>query len=184
MNQCNNFFLYLSKRRNTLLFFLIPISNYFFFCLFTLGFKSSDFHPGIWIFKHFFLSAYWMPVTLIVILSSFSVFFYNKNEKTIELKIKKYIICFSLFWSVSFSFGKSYFILNNWSLVFGSIFNFIFILILSVFSAISVGFYLFILFILFNKINNINESFNLLNKKNIFKISLMSFLIINFFLAL
>lgn len=180
MNQYNNFLLYLPKRRNTLFFFLIPISNYFFSCLFTLGFKSNDFHSGTWVFRHFFLSAYWMPVTLIVILSIFSVFFYNKNEKIIEFRIKKYIIYFSFLWSIFFSFGKSYFILNNWALVFGSIFNFIFILVLSIFSTISVGLYICILLILFNKINNIYISLDLLNKKNIFKISLVSFLIINF----
>ena len=167
------------KKRKIINYIFIPICNYFFLCFFTMGFNANDFRVGMWIFKQFFSSAFWMPNTLVFIASFFLVYYYNYSKKLVSNTMKKYFFVLATIWSACFAFGKSYYILNNWMLVFGSPFNFIFILVLCSFSAVSITFFLILFLSAFKKLESVDISnFIFFKFKSVFFTSFISFFFI------
>lgn len=154
-------------------YIFFPLCNFSFFSFFTIGFRAKDFEVGTWIFEQFFASSFLMPNTLVCISSVFIVYYYRKHENDIGNTLKKYIIVFAAIWSIFFAFGKSYHILKNWMLVFGSIYNFIFILAICFFSTVSIALFLIVTLSIFKKIELID--FKFFTKKYVFWISLASF---------
>lgn len=157
-------------------YIFFSVCNFFFFNFLILGFKAKDFHAGTWIFNLFFSSSFFMPNTLVCISGLFLVYFYRKHKNDLSNTLKKYIFLFAAIWTVFFAFGKSYYIFNTWGLVFGSAFNFIFILTLCFFSTASLGLLLIVFFSVLKKVESLDKSaFWRENPKHIFWILFASF---------
>lgn len=169
-----NLYIALKNRKN---YFIIPFCNFIFICFFTFGFNSNEFKVGKWVIIHFFQNAFWMPNSIIVLFSLMLVWYRRKYNSVYEGKNSKYIFLFALIWSFVFWIGKSYFLLNNWTLFLGSLVNFLFGLSLCFCSAVSITYFVYYFYIFFYTIiNRKSSSFNI-DKEKIFKFSFISFLV-------